>query len=134
MLMHLMKPSLLTHGVSELSCLLYWLVVSEFFCETTLVLILPSEIPHGTSQQVGAQNTVDICQVQSFANRLGTSSVEMSCVSFFDYRDFWGWLMLITNFSALICGLLTVDPSNRMTLPEVYGHPWCMRYKCFSVV
>ncbi|KAI5986366.1 kinase-like domain-containing protein [Pisolithus albus] len=29
--------------------------------------------------------------------------------------------------SALICGLLTIDPSKRMTLPDVYAHPWCMR-------
>ena len=90
MLMHLMEPNLLTYGVSELSCLLYWLVVSESLCVTTLVLILPSQIPHGTSQQVVVQNTVDICQVQSFTNRLGTSSVGMSCVSFFNSLDFGG--------------------------------------------
>jgi len=32
------------------------------------------------------------------------------------------------GYSALICGLLTVDPVQRMTLPDVHQHPWCMRY------
>jgi len=28
---------------------------------------------------------------------------------------------------SLICGLLTVDPTKRMTLVDVYQHPWCLR-------
>ncbi|KAF8992319.1 kinase-like domain-containing protein [Cyathus striatus] len=27
---------------------------------------------------------------------------------------------------SLICGMLTVDPSERMTLAEVFRHPWCL--------
>ncbi|KIM75310.1 hypothetical protein PILCRDRAFT_827411 [Piloderma croceum F 1598] len=28
---------------------------------------------------------------------------------------------------SLVCGLLTVDPTKRMTLADVYQHPWCLR-------
>ena len=36
--------------------------------------------------------------------------------------------------AALICALLTVDPSQRMVLADVYQHPWCMRYDCIRLV
>jgi serine/threonine-protein kinase Chk1 len=28
---------------------------------------------------------------------------------------------------ALICGLLTIEPEKRLTLAEVFAHPWCIR-------
>lgn len=28
---------------------------------------------------------------------------------------------------ALICGLLTIEPKDRLTLAEVFAHPWCTR-------
>ena len=31
-------------------------------------------------------------------------------------------------FPALVCGMLTVDPRDRFTLPDVFQHPWCLRY------
>ncbi|KAG6330497.1 hypothetical protein ID866_8593 [Astraeus odoratus] len=34
------------------------------------------------------------------------------------------WNRLGRNVLSLICGLLTVEPKNRMTLPDVYNHPW----------
>lgn len=36
--------------------------------------------------------------------------------------------------TALIRGLLTIDPAQRMTLADVYQHPWCIRstFLCFS--
>ncbi|KAF9239876.1 kinase-like domain-containing protein [Melanogaster broomeanus] len=37
------------------------------------------------------------------------------------------WNRLGTSVLSLICGLLTVDPEKRMTLPDVYAHPWCIR-------
>lgn len=30
---------------------------------------------------------------------------------------------------ALLCGLLAVDPSQRLTLADVCQHPWCLRYE-----
>lgn len=28
---------------------------------------------------------------------------------------------------ALICGMLTLEPDERMTLSEIRAHPWCSR-------
>jgi serine/threonine-protein kinase Chk1 len=36
-------------------------------------------------------------------------------------------LIIVIN-PALLCGLLTVDPAQRMTLADVSQHPWCMGY------
>jgi hypothetical protein len=38
-----------------------------------------------------------------------------------------------THFLALIRGLLTVNPANRMTLNDAFQHPWCMRLIFFSL-
>ena len=32
---------------------------------------------------------------------------------------------------ALIRGMLTVNPEHRLTLSDVFQHPWCMRYPSF---
>ncbi|KAH7906290.1 kinase-like domain-containing protein [Hygrophoropsis aurantiaca] len=37
------------------------------------------------------------------------------------------WNRLGETALSLICGLLTVNPAERMTLANVYHHPWCMR-------
>ncbi|KAG2134161.1 kinase-like domain-containing protein [Suillus bovinus] len=37
------------------------------------------------------------------------------------------WDRIGTEALALICGLLTVEPEKRMTLAEVFAHPWCTR-------
>lgn len=37
------------------------------------------------------------------------------------------WDRLKAEALSLICGLLTVEPEKRMTLAEVFAHPWCIR-------
>ncbi|KAG1730390.1 kinase-like domain-containing protein [Suillus paluster] len=37
------------------------------------------------------------------------------------------WNRLGEKALSLICGLLTVEPEKRMTLPEVFNDPWCTR-------
>lgn len=37
------------------------------------------------------------------------------------------WKRLGTQALSLICGLLTVEAEKRMTLAEVFAHPWCTR-------
>ncbi|EGO19687.1 hypothetical protein SERLADRAFT_453634 [Serpula lacrymans var. lacrymans S7.9] len=37
------------------------------------------------------------------------------------------WNRFSETSLSLICGLLTIDPASRMTLPDVYQHPWCTR-------
>ncbi|KIJ59380.1 hypothetical protein HYDPIDRAFT_118600 [Hydnomerulius pinastri MD-312] len=37
------------------------------------------------------------------------------------------WNRLGRSVLSLICGLLAVEPEKRMTLPDVYAHPWCMK-------
>ncbi|KAF8992340.1 CAMK/CAMKL/CHK1 protein kinase [Cyathus striatus] len=36
------------------------------------------------------------------------------------------WNRISETALSLICGMLTVDPSERMTLAEVFQHPWCL--------
>ncbi|KAI6028948.1 hypothetical protein EDC04DRAFT_147941 [Pisolithus marmoratus] len=38
-----------------------------------------------------------------------------------------GVLACVTRALSPIRGLLMIEPSNRMTLPDVYAHSWCMR-------
>ncbi|KAG2047184.1 Pkinase-domain-containing protein [Suillus hirtellus] len=42
----------------------------------------------------------------------------------FDERP---WNRLENEALSLICGLLTIEPEGRMTLAEVFAHPWCRR-------
>ncbi|KAF8148644.1 CAMK/CAMKL/CHK1 protein kinase [Crassisporium funariophilum] len=37
------------------------------------------------------------------------------------------WNKISQEALSLIRGMMTVDPANRLTLPEVFQHPWCMR-------
>lgn len=37
------------------------------------------------------------------------------------------WNRLETEALSLICGLLTIEPKKRLTLAEVFAHPWCTR-------
>lgn len=37
------------------------------------------------------------------------------------------WNRLETEALSLICGLLAIEPKNRLTLAEVFAHPWCTR-------
>lgn len=37
------------------------------------------------------------------------------------------WNRLEKEALSLICGLLTIEPEKRMTLAEVFAHPWCTR-------
>ncbi|EIW85898.1 CAMK CAMKL CHK1 protein kinase [Coniophora puteana RWD-64-598 SS2] len=37
------------------------------------------------------------------------------------------WNRLSEGPLSLICGLLTVDPTKRTTISEIFVHPWCMR-------
>ncbi|TFK38828.1 CAMK/CAMKL/CHK1 protein kinase [Crucibulum laeve] len=37
------------------------------------------------------------------------------------------WNRIGSDALSLIRGMLTVDPNNRMTLADVFQHPWCMR-------
>lgn len=37
------------------------------------------------------------------------------------------WNRLKADALSLICGLLTVEPERRMTLAEVFAHPWCIK-------
>ncbi|KAF8992332.1 kinase-like domain-containing protein [Cyathus striatus] len=36
------------------------------------------------------------------------------------------WNRISGTALSLICGMLTVDPSERMTLAEIFQHPWCL--------
>ena len=36
--------------------------------------------------------------------------------------------LTLPALSALITGMLTIDPSRRMTLADVFAHPWVVRY------
>ncbi|GLB36848.1 putative CAMK CAMKL CHK1 protein kinase [Lyophyllum shimeji] len=42
----------------------------------------------------------------------------------FDERP---WNRFSADALSLICGLLTVDPRDRLTLADAFQHPWCMR-------
>ncbi|KAG1719656.1 kinase-like domain-containing protein [Suillus lakei] len=37
------------------------------------------------------------------------------------------WNRLGEKALSLVCGLLTIEPEKRMTLAEVFAHPWCIR-------
>lgn len=37
------------------------------------------------------------------------------------------WNRIGSDALSLICGMLTIDPNERMTLADVFQHPWCMR-------
>ncbi|KIK54864.1 hypothetical protein GYMLUDRAFT_231599 [Collybiopsis luxurians FD-317 M1] len=37
------------------------------------------------------------------------------------------WNRFSSDALSLLCGLLTIDPSKRMTIPQAKQHPWCMR-------
>ncbi|KAH0835916.1 kinase-like domain-containing protein [Lanmaoa asiatica] len=37
------------------------------------------------------------------------------------------WTNFSTNALSLICGMLTLESDKRMTISEIYAHPWCTR-------
>ena len=75
--------------------------------------------------------------VPSSMKRRGTGFLTNHCVSS-DFLSILSRENLLTKrlsyFSflspaALIRGMLTVNPEHRLTLSDVFQHPWCMRYQ-----
>lgn len=87
------------------------------------------QIPLGTSQLSTVPNIPSIYQVKYSPRHHGIAWAKLRFVSKFNISVNY---MLINSLpsagEALVCGLLTVDPTKRMTLADVYQHPWCLRW------
>ena len=79
-----------------------------------------------------------MCLVPSSMKRRGTEFPADHCVGFDFLSTISSENMLIKKTvvflfflspAALIRGMLTVNPENRLTLSDVFQHPWCMRYR-----
>ena len=74
--------------------------------------------------------------VPSFLRRRGTGLLMNHCVSFY-FLSTMKEILLTKSYrispiilpAALIRGMLTVNPEHRLTLSDVFQHPWCMRYR-----